>query len=116
MIITKYELKILKYIHHKRTISYKKLSKKMSGNPDFSETLEALVCHQYLVQVGGSHNIYGEPIPFAPDTMFTLAPLGTAEVESHQWFDTEYVISHVIIPVILAVISTLITLFLSNVL
>lgn len=114
MIITKFELKILKYVYTKKSVSYKKLNKKFSKKPQFSETLTALAHHHYLIQVGGSHTKYGAPIPFMSDTLFAIDSLGTAEVESKQWFDAEYVVSHIIIPIVLAIISTLITLFLSS--
>ena len=116
MVITKFELKILKYVYTKKNVSYKKLNNKFSKKPHFSETLDALVYHHYLIQVDGSHTKYGAPIPFMPDTMFAIDSLGVAEVENRQWFDSEYVVSHIIIPIVLAVISTLITLFLSDVL
>lgn len=114
MTITKNELKILKFIYRKKAVSYKALFQKFNPHPCLEDTIEALVRHQYLTQVGGYQNNLGEPIPIQDQTLFTMAPLGSSIVESKQWFNLEYVVSHVVIPIVLAVISTLITLFLTN--
>ena len=39
---------------------------------------------------------------------------GESYVESHQWFNAEYIVSHILVPTILAIITTLITLTLTN--
>ncbi len=114
MIITKSELKILKFVYSKKHTSYKALRKKFHKQSDLRDMLESLAYHHYLVQVGGCQNNLGEPIPITDETIFEIDSLGTAEVESKQWFNMEYIISHMIIPIILAIITTLITLSLTN--
>ena len=116
MIITKRELKIMKYISKRKSVSYKKLINKFDKYDNLSDTLYSLVYNHYIVQVGGSFNENGEPVPYCPETMFTLDKLGISSVENCTWFDTEYVVSHIVVPIVLSVISTLITLFLSTLL
>lgn len=114
MTITKRELKILKYIYSRKTVSYKKLSNKFKKYLNLKDTLESMTYHHYLAQIGGSQNNLGEPIPITDETLFSLDSIGSAEVENKQWFSPEYIVSHIIIPIVLAVISTLITIFLTN--
>ena len=54
-----------------------------------------------------------EPIPAHDDTLFKLSDLGIAEVESKQWFNTQFVLTQIVLPIIIAVITTLITIFLA---
>lgn len=114
MSITKFELKILKFIYSKRSVSYSQLSKKFSKNHDFPSTLEMLIYQQYISQTGGSRDKYGDPVPITDDTLFKIDKLGAASVEPKQWFNIEYVISHIVIPIVIAIITTLITLFLTT--
>lgn len=109
MIITKYELKILKFVYAKKTISYKALSKKFSKYSNLQDTLESLTYHHYLVQVGGHQNNMGEPIPITDKTLFTMDSLGSSEVESKQWFNLQYVLTALILPIIVGVASSAIT-------
>ena len=116
MILTKAEIKILKFTYSHESVSYRVLKKKFSKYPDIHTTLEQLVHYHYLIQIGGSQNNYGEPIPISDTTLFAMDSLGFAEVETRQWFNAEYIVSHIVVPIILAVITTLITLFLTSVL
>lgn len=116
MIITKLEIKVLKYVYSKKMVSFAQLSKKFSRISDLQNKLYQLVYHSYLEQVGGYRTNYGEPIPITEQTCFRIKPEGLVLVESKQWFNAEYVLSHICIPILLSVISTLITLCLSHVL
>lgn len=113
MIITKFETKILKCLSNKK-LSFQILNRKFHKYERFQKTLEDLVTHNYIEQIGGSKNQYGEPIPFFPETTFTLTNLGRSIAESKEWFTWEYIVSHIIIPVVIAIISTLLTLFLTG--
>ena len=77
------------------------------------EDLENLILQQYVAQVGGSRSKYGEPIPILENTLFTLNDLGIAEVESKQWFNLQFVLTQIVLPIIIAIITTLITIFLA---
>lgn len=116
MVITKKELKILKFIASKKSASYEQLIHRFSKYQDLENTLEQLVYNAYLEQIGGYRTNYGEPIPITQETTFCLRPNGLVLVESKQWFNAEYVLSHICIPIVLSVISTLLTIFLSRVL
>lgn len=68
MAITKHSLKILRYIYHRKSVSYSKLNMQFD---DIDEILDSLVRSHYVIQIGGSINQYGEPVPFREDTLFT---------------------------------------------
>ena len=112
MLITKSSLRILRYIYRKKSVSYSCLQKKFK-NPDFSDVLEDLIQNSYIIQIGGSVNQYGEPVPFREDTLFKLDDLGIAEVESKQWFNLQFVLLQIVLPIFIAIITTLITIFLT---
>ena len=114
MIITKSEIKLLKYVYRHKSVSYKSLKQKFSKRYDLQESLESLIYHEYLIQVGGHQNYLGEPLPITDGTLFTIGSLGASVVESKQWFNAEYVVSHIVVPIVLALITTLITLFLTS--
>lgn len=112
MVITKYSLHILRYLYRQKSVSHFNLSKKFKG-PRFQQTLDDLIRNCYIIQIGGFINEYGEPIPAHDDTLFKLSDLGIAEVESKQWFNTQFVLTQIVLPIIIAVITTLITIFLA---
>lgn len=114
MTITKFDLKILKFVYNKKSVSYSQLSKKFSKNRAFLSALETLVYQQYVSQIGGSKDKYGDPVPITDDTLFEISKLGAASVESKQWFNIEYIISHIVIPIVIAIITTLLTLSLTS--
>lgn len=87
MIVNKSERKILNYIYRKKTVSFKKLSRKFQKHPGFQDTLFFLVYSHFVIQVGGYLNEYGDPIPYTSETQFQLDRQRYAEVESHQWFN-----------------------------
>ena len=114
MIITKADMKILKFVYSNHSVSFGRLKQKFSKRFDLSDSLEILVYNKYLTQIGGSQDNMGNPIPITDETIFTMDSIGAAEVESKQWFNTEYVVSHILVPIILAVLSTLLTLILTS--
>lgn len=113
MTITKHSLKILRYIYHRKSVSYSKLNMKFDG---INKILDSLVRSHYVVQIGGSTNEYGEPVPFREDTLFKLDELGIAEVESKQWLNLQFVLLQIVLPIVIAIITTLITIFLTTLL
>lgn len=115
MIITKKHLRILKYVYKHKSVTFLKL-KKHKKNDNLLELIEQLVLNHYLLQIGGSYNNYGEPVPISESTCFELDDLGIAEVESHQWFDFKFVLLQIILPIVIAIITTLITIFLTRLL
>jgi hypothetical protein len=112
MVITKRLFRILSYIYRHGSVPYSKLNRKFKY-PTLLEDLENLILQQYVAQVGGSRSKYGEPIPILENTLFTLNDLGIAEVESKQWFNLQFVLTQIVLPIIIAIITTLITIFLA---
>ncbi|MEY8534644.1 hypothetical protein AALH30_14110 [Blautia pseudococcoides] len=47
-------------------------------------------------------------------TTFQLDNLGIAEVEKAQWFNVEFFIKQILLPIVIAVVTTLLTLCLSS--
>lgn len=97
---TKYEIKLLRdiYNHGSRPLLY--LEKRFDR-----ETVSDLLS----IGVIGTGNInYLDGIP--EDALISLTKSGIEEVERHQWFDAEYVLSHILVPIAVSVIATLITL------
>ena len=112
MVITKRLFRILSYIYRHGSVPYSKLNRKFKY-PTLLEDLENLILQQYVAQVGGSRSKYGDPIPILENTLFTLNDLGIAEVESKQWFNLQFVLTQIVLPIIIAIITTLITIFLA---
>lgn len=112
MIITKHHYKILKYVCQNSPVTYSCLKRKFKGSLS-AKLLSQLVRNQYLEQLGGSVNNYGEPIPIKDSTAFELTDKGIVEVERRQWFNPQFVLLQIILPIIIAIITTLITIFLT---
>lgn len=112
MVITKYSLHILRYLYRQKSVSHFNLSKKFKG-PRFQQTLDDLIRNCYIIQIGGFINEYGEPIPILDDTILKLSDLGIAEVESKQWFNLQFVLLQIVLPIAIAIITTLITIYLT---
>ena len=111
MIITKAELKVLAYIYKRKTVSYKSIKHRFSKYPNLNELMESLVFHNYIIQIGGFQTDYGSPIPITNETKFSMDSLGCAEVESNQWFNSRYVLSSLILPILVGVLSSVLTAF-----
>lgn len=109
MTITKRSLCVLKYIYRKRIVTYSQLNQKFRHRTDLHETVTELLHAKYIGQLGGSYNKYGEPLPIENLTKFKLENAGIVEVESNQWFTSEYVLTSLIIPIIVGVASSVIT-------
>lgn len=117
MLLAHRDIKVLKYIRrHKSGVSKEKLLKRFSSRLPILHILEKLckldlIHHDCRLPQALSGYIIGE-IPLT--TLYSISELGIIELDRLKWFDTEYVLSHIVIPIVLAIISTLITLFLTN--
>lgn len=113
--LTKYDLKILQYLYRSKKVSAAKLRKHFHKQPDRIEALHNLGYIERDYEIPANKN--GFRVGSVPDSaLYWLSDLGMCEAESHQWFGTEYVVSHILVPIILSIISTLLTIFLSSVL
>ena len=112
------DIEVLKYIRrHVSGVSKEMLLKKFSSRFPILDILEKLynlnlINHDCILPRNSSGFIIGE-IPLT--ALYSIRELGI-ELDRLKWFNSEYVLSHIVIPIVLSVISTLITLFLTNVL
>ena len=94
--ITKKQLRLLKQINRKpRTISW--LKKKYA----VSDPRKMLGGMFTLVHVSDAK--------LPDDCILTITKAGIIEIESHQWFDLQYVIPMIITPIVIGVASAVIT-------
>lgn len=108
IVITNQMISIMKFIYKKKSVSFYKLSKKFKSD-DLKTLLETLIYNNYVIQVGGSINCYGEPKEIVNDTLFQVSASGIAEIESHQWFNFQYIITSVIVPIVVGTLSSILT-------
>lgn len=108
MNIEKKQLKILNYLYKKPRKRYQLLKK--FKKIDISNYLNILCDTNYLSfyplpekDADGFHS--GK---ISDEATYSLTPKGRIEVESNQFFDLEYVISHILVPIIVGVISSVI--------
>lgn len=114
MIITKEILAVLRCIYRKKSVSYLKLQKRFKKQMLSKDTLFMLACKSYIIQSGDYITEDGGPAPITEDTTFQLDNLGAAEVEKNQWFNAEFFIKQILLPIVIAVVTTLLTLCLSS--
>lgn len=107
--ITKQHLCVINYILKKKSVHYSSLVKKFAHKINLDDILKELIHNGYVEQLGGHIDKYGDPIPFQSETLFKLNNLGISEVESHQWFDFQYVLTNIMVPIIVGIFSSLIT-------
>ena len=112
--LTKYDLKILRFINkHPRGISRAALLAKFHCN---SKLLDELCDLNYINNnYEFPHDKDGFIVGELPDTaLYTISTLGIAEVEAHQWFDLQYVITQILVPIMIALCTYALTCFLGN--
>lgn len=110
--LQKSDIKILRYLYHKKTSTLSSLQRKFSKK---LSRLKFLIGHDYIVtNYVRPSDPAGFPVgEYPPETIYFLSHAGIVEVENRQWFDWQFVLRNIILPIILAVISTLLTIFLS---
>lgn len=112
MEITKDELRILRYIYSKRTISFKKLKEHFQKYSNISEIIRNMLADHYITIISGIDKpILGDSIPNS--CILTMTRKGAAMVEGNQWFNGQFVLLQIVLPIVIAIITTLITIFLS---
>lgn len=114
IIINKNDIKILKHIYRNRNnVTRGKLLKKFKKLP-ITDRLSNLESASYITH---DHFYARKPdgfrVPLSDDTSYTLTDLGISEVEKHQWFNWQFFLLQIVLPIVIAIISTLITIFLS---
>ena len=105
MIITKKDVKILRYINRHGSVPKDKLSKKFS-----SDRVLLLLDGKYLSCDKKFSSKSGYALQTIPsDSAFRLTDLGISTLEKYQWFDFQYFITHMVLPVLIGVTSSVIT-------
>lgn len=111
----KYSLKILRYVYHKRAISYMDLSAHFS-EPNFVYTYTILVRSKMLtIQKFSDPDVPHIKRP-RMDSLVCCTIYGNSYVESHRIFTFKFMLMEVIIPITVGVGSAVLTTFLLNVL
>lgn len=94
--ITKQQLKLLRKINHKpRTVSW--LKKKYQVDDP-----RAILSGMYTL-------IRSSDSRFPDNAVLTITKAGLIELESHEWFDLQYVVTNILVPIIIGVASAVIT-------
>ena len=113
MKLNKREVKVLKYIRRKHFVKKYILDGRFGASTVMKlETGGFIRCDYQPVQ--DDEGFDSSPAPL--DTHCYLSDSGIVEVESHDWFNLDYVLRNILLPIAVAVASTLITLALSHVL
>lgn len=101
--MTKKQLKLLKLLYRKpRKISWVIKKFKISDLRDICFGIYHLIC---------TTNDDGDECE-----IITITRAGIIEVESRQWFDFRFVLLQIVLPLVIAIITTLITIFLTKML
>ena len=114
MTILKKHVKILRYVRRHEPVRVSVLDHKFAYDA-VRDLLECkyLICKNDTRPEDGFFQKTGE---FPPASLITLTNDGTAEVESHDWLDWEFLARSLFLPIVISVATTLITLFLRGVL
>ena len=118
--VLKSELKILKAVKH-QSVSYVSLCEKYP-----SESVNKLLGNKYLTMDEYEDYVQADsfgfaregdaPLPVPYTVMVHITRLGLEEIDRHEWFDLKFIVKNAVIPIIVSIITTLITLFLKGVL
>lgn len=111
MVIIKKHIKILNYIHRHRDNSHALLLSKF--NP---RDIEALTSSQYIscdFQFESDADGFNKGV-ISPYANYTVTHLGISEIEKHQWFDLQYFSTHIVVPIVIAIITTLLTIAITS--
>lgn len=101
--MTKKQLKLLKYLYRKPcTVLWIKKKFKVNTFRDIASGIFTLIKTS-----DGYHN---------DDCLVSISKDGIIEVESRQWFNGQFVLIQILLPIVIAIITTLLTLFLSSLL
>lgn len=106
------DLKIFRYIYSKRAVSFGNLKKHFKNRSDIPEVIRGMLSSDYITIVSGIDKpILGGPIP--DSCILNLTGKSAAIVEENQWFNGQFVLLQIVLPIVIAIITTLITIFLS---
>lgn len=114
MELKKSEIKIIKYVSNHSGSTYTEIYKKF---PEFKECYHRLETNHFVKSEDPNDNLMGnEYKDLENPIIIRIDRNGEIFLQSRKWFTPEYITSHILVPILLAIISTLITLFLTNML
>lgn len=107
MPVTKSDIKILNYVHHRhfRPVTYGSLVSKFS-----KYEVDDLIRNELLTYIPIIVDYQGIPSEkLAAESAISLTKDGIYVVEQNQWFDTKYLLTQIIVPILVGVLSAVIT-------
>lgn len=96
--LTKEQFKIVKYVY-KKPRTFKQIRQKLHVSPDELRFL----FHGIWDYISHSES------PLSDTVLISIRPRGKALVENSHFFDLEYFLSHILIPILVGIISAVIT-------
>ena len=114
MTILKQQLKILRFISKNQPVMASVLYSRY-GYDEVTGLLRGgyIICPEDPRRQDDEGYVIGA---FLPTSLFSLTDKGQAEVESREWFDFQYVVSMILVPVAVGVISAIVTNLIMSVL
>lgn len=116
MYLTNAHLKIIRYISRHKNLTYKDIQQKFNNFDSLDDYFFSLVDDQYIEPSEYKINRWGDIHDIPDDSLYTLTDKGIQLLESKKIFTPAFLIKDVLLPIVLAIITTLITLCLSHVL
>ena len=112
MKLTKRTLRILRYLYRRKSgTTYIELKNKFGESMILKLIHSKYITHNYVYP----KNSNGFPVgDISDETLCFITDLGISEVEQRQWFDGKFILTQILLPIVIAIITTLITLFLSS--
>lgn len=115
MVLIKSHIKIIRYISKHPYCSFSKIKNHFKKMPSFEKHFDALRINNYILPSNGNQNKYGDWLPNDIST-YTVTDLGISVCEANKLFTPDFWVKDVILPIVIAIITTLITIFLSSLL
>lgn len=113
-LMSKLDLKVLRYLsRRKHGASRARLLKLTNSN---SKIIDSLCNMDYIEHdYDFPRDASGFPIGTVPDSaIYQLTKKGLVEVEDREWFNLQYVISQILVPIVIALLTCSLTLLFSN--
>lgn len=112
MFVSKSDIKILKYLYrHHRPVTYGALVKKYN-----SDSVDHLMSDGFLdcpSSYAYHDGVFADV--FTDDTSVSLTNSGICAVEDRQWFDVKYLLTQIIVPILVGIVSAVVTAILLRV-
>lgn len=114
MQLTKNTVRILRYLYRRKSgVTYIELKSKFGESKILELIHSKYITHHYVYHKDSN----GFPIgDISNETLCFITDIGILEVEQRQWFDGKFVLTQIFLPIVIAIITTLLTLYLSTLL